>query len=235
MTTHTKPYFDDFAELYERVSRIRDGAGGPVRDWLVERFPPGRRALDIGCGSGNNCALLAEHYAEVTGVDISPKMLEIAAAKPTRVPVRYECRDVLELTPASHGQFDLVMSVNAVFFMGPAMQVLPRLAGLVAPGGRLVVIDVNRPDEQPDSADDVRNGNPHAFDTAKMIYETYRDADAAADTLRMMLHPRWLEMKQRYIAPTYAEFAREYQAALPGVQISKDVLPGMSAALWDAR
>lgn len=223
----TTPYFDDFAQLYERVSRVRDGAGGPVREWLLGQLPPGQRALDVGCGSGNNCVLLAEYYAEVTGVDISPKMLELAATKPARVPVRYECRAALELRPDTHGVFDLVMSVNAVFFMGPPEVVLPTLAALVSPAGRLLVIDVNRPDAPPAEGD-----NPHAFDTARMIYETYRDADAAADTLRMMLHPRWLEMKQRHTAPTWAEFAAAYRAALPGVRLTRDVLPGMSAAVW---
>lgn len=222
------PYFDDFAELYERVSRVRDGAGGPVREWLVARLPPGRRALDVGCGTGNNCALLAEHYAEVTGVDVSPGMLALAETKPTRVPVRYQCRPALDLRPTDPGEFDLVMSVNAVFFMGPTAEVLRTLAALVAPGGRLVIIDVNRPDEPPPDGD-----NPHAFDTARMIYEKYRDADAAADTLRMMLHPRWLEMKRQHVAPTWAEFARAYRAALPGVWLTRDVLPGMSGAVWE--
>jgi 2-polyprenyl-3-methyl-5-hydroxy-6-metoxy-1,4-benzoquinol methylase len=232
MTTKAEPYFDDLAELYERFTQIRDGATSPVRSWLVEQLPPGTRAIDIGCGGGNNCGMLAEHYDEVVGVDISRRMLDIAATKPSRIPVRYECHDALDLSPATHGIFDLVMSVNAVFHLGPAHVVLPRLRELVAPGGRLVIVDVTQPDGAADAPPSTQSS--YAFDAAKIIYEVSGDVEAAADSLRMMLHPRWLEMSARHLPLTDAEFARQYEAALPGVRITRDLIPTLSAAVWDA-
>ncbi|MFI6523652.1 class I SAM-dependent methyltransferase [Streptomyces uncialis] len=231
-----QPYFDDLADLYERFTSIRDGATSPVRSWLVGQLPKGQRALDIGCGGGNNCVMLAERYDEVVGVDISRRMLDIAAAKPARVPVRYQHRSALDLTPAADGTFDLVMSVNAVFHLGPAPQVLPRLRDLVAPGGRLVVIDVTRPDATGTDTDAAppAERDTYAFDTARTIYEVSGDADAAADSLRMMLHPRWLEMSAAHMPLTYGEFVRAYREQLPGVRITRDLIPTMSAAVWDA-
>ena len=41
---------------------------------------PGR-ALDIGCGTGTNCAYLLDHHWAVTGVDFIPRALKIAKRK----------------------------------------------------------------------------------------------------------------------------------------------------------
>lgn len=230
--TPPEPYFDDLAELYERFTRVRDAATSPVRSWLVERLPPGRRAIDVGCGGGNNCGMLADHYDEVVGVDISQRMLDIGATKPSRVPVRYECRSATDLSPATDGTFDLVMSVNAVFHMGPAEVVLGRLRDLVSPGGRLLIIDVTQPDGAADAPPSQQSA--YAFETARIIYEMSGDVEAAADSMRMMLHPRWLEMSTQHMPLPDAEFAPVYEALLPGVQITRDLVPTMSAVLWDA-
>ncbi|GHH39907.1 class I SAM-dependent methyltransferase [Lentzea cavernae] len=229
MSAAPEAFFDDLAELYERFTVIRDAATSPVRSWLVEQLPAGTRALDVGCGSGNNCGLLADRYDDVVGVDLSQKMLDIAATKPTRVPVRYECRDAASLTPERDGRFDLVMSVNAVFHMGPADEVLPVLRSLVAPGGRLVVIDVT----QPDGAAAPAEQSGYAFQTGKIIYDVSGDVEAACDSVRMMLHPRWLEMSAAAMPLTDTEFQLQYEKALPGVRITKDLIPTMSAAVWD--
>lgn len=223
-------YFDDLAEMYERFTAVRDAGTSPIRRWLVERLPGGERALDVGCGSGNNCVMLAEHYGEVVGVDVAQRMLDIAATKATRVPVRYECRSALELSPDIDGRFDLVMSVNALFHMGSAHVVLPRLRELVAPGGRLLIVDVTCPD------DATVTGSPdsYAFDNARIVYEASGSADLAADALRMMLQPRWLEMRAALTPPTDSEFLHDYAAALPGVRFTQNLMPTLSAAVWDA-
>jgi 2-polyprenyl-3-methyl-5-hydroxy-6-metoxy-1,4-benzoquinol methylase len=41
----------------------------------------GKRVLDLGCGEGSNAVLLATLGAEVTGIDISPKSIELATAR----------------------------------------------------------------------------------------------------------------------------------------------------------
>ncbi|MCG8345964.1 MAG: methyltransferase domain-containing protein [Chlorobiales bacterium] len=49
---------------------------------LVEHKPvPPCRALDVGCGTGDNAIWLAGHAFDVTGVDISPLAIEIARRK----------------------------------------------------------------------------------------------------------------------------------------------------------
>ncbi|MHB9293616.1 putative Ubiquinone biosynthesis O-methyltransferase [Hollandina sp. SP2] len=46
-------------------------------------LPQGGRALDIGCGTGRFLLALAKDGAELTGIDVSPKMIEFAKAKTT--------------------------------------------------------------------------------------------------------------------------------------------------------
>ncbi|HEX8868693.1 MAG TPA: methyltransferase domain-containing protein, partial [Lentzea sp.] len=157
-------------------------------------------------------------------------MLDIAATKPTRVPVRYECREALSLSPDRDGLFDLVMSVNAVFHMGPVDEVLAVLRSIVAPSGRLVIVDVT----QPDGAAAPAEQSAYAFETGKIVYDVSGDVEAACDSIRMMLHPRWLEMSKQAMPLTDTEFELQYAKALPGVRITRDLIPTMSAAVWDA-
>ncbi|GAB5905545.1 class I SAM-dependent methyltransferase [Mycobacteroides chelonae] len=224
------PYFDDLAEMYESFTAVRDARTSPIRTWLVEHLPAGKRALDVGCGTGNNCVMLAEHYDDVVGVDVAQRMLDLAAVKESRVPIRYECRSALELSPDVDGRFDLVMSVNTVFHMGSAATVLPRLRELVAPGGRLLIVDVTRPDSDADTG----TAYSYAFDNARIVYEASGSAELAASALRMMLQPRWLEMRSVITPQTVSEFLRDYAAVLPGVRITHDLIPTLVAAAWDA-
>jgi 2-polyprenyl-3-methyl-5-hydroxy-6-metoxy-1,4-benzoquinol methylase len=41
----------------------------------------GKNVLDIGCGDGHNSVLLAKLSAQVTGIDISPKSIDLAHKK----------------------------------------------------------------------------------------------------------------------------------------------------------
>src|SRR5258708_34994229 len=48
-------------------------------------FSPSGRALDFGCGVGRLAEAMTVHAREVTGLDISPGMLAIARARPSKV------------------------------------------------------------------------------------------------------------------------------------------------------
>src|ERR1700735_4748987 len=41
----------------------------------------GKRVLDVGCGDGVNAVLLASLGAEVTGIDVSPKAIDLATQR----------------------------------------------------------------------------------------------------------------------------------------------------------
>ena len=227
-----EPYFDDLAELYERFIQVIDGDESPVRGWLSDQLRDGGRAVDIGCGGGRNCVLLSSRYKEVLGVDIAERMLGIARSQRARPGIRYERRGVHGLSPERDGTFDMVLSVNSVFHMGPPDEVLARMRSLVAPGGRLVVIDVVLDDDWDTSVDGWQL--PYAFGTARMVYQVSGNSGAAADAVRLMLHPRWLEMSRGNLPLSRSSFHRAYADALPGVVIRDDVNPTLCTAVWDA-
>ena len=47
----------------------------------LTRLEPGARVIDLGCGSGTFTYLLSRRGYEVAGLDISPKLLELARSK----------------------------------------------------------------------------------------------------------------------------------------------------------
>jgi len=68
-------YTDD-AELYDIAF---DWDISDEVDWLLERLGPDcRKVLEPGCGSGRMLEALAQHGREVTGIDLSEQMLDLA-------------------------------------------------------------------------------------------------------------------------------------------------------------
>jgi SAM-dependent methyltransferase len=240
-TSHTdratqRPYLDDLAELYDRFIGVMDLPDNPGRIWLMAELSGGGRAIDLGCGNGRTCRMIADRYQEVIGVDVSSRVLEIARAKDNPPNVRYECRDVLDLSPERDGTFDTVFTTNSAFSMGPADVVLPQFRRLVAPGGKLVVLDMTRPDEDPSAT---ANGSERPrsfqpFEIAHTIYQISGDVETVIDALRYMLHPRWKEMCDENAPLTLSEFRREYRRFFPGVRIAENVIPNLSGAVWRA-
>src|SRR5215831_3684824 len=61
-------------EFYNRAIQLEQQLA--LRPWL--RVAPGTRVLDVGCGVGRWSRLLAARGAVVTGVDLSPTMIDQA-------------------------------------------------------------------------------------------------------------------------------------------------------------
>jgi SAM-dependent methyltransferase len=72
---------------------------------------PKGRALDFGCGIGRLTQALAPHFTEVTGVDVSQTMVDIATAKNRHGDkVRFLCNPHPDLSLFADGSFDFVLS-----------------------------------------------------------------------------------------------------------------------------
>ena len=122
-------YFDRTATtVWERltsdapVSRIRQTVRegrDAMRAMMLGRLPAdlaGVRVLDAGCGAGQMTAELAARGADVTAIDISPRLIEIAAARlpeGDRGRVRFVAGDMLA---PEHGAFDFVVAMDSLIY-----------------------------------------------------------------------------------------------------------------------
>jgi SAM-dependent methyltransferase len=108
----------------------------------------GQSALDFGCAAGRLTRPLAAHFEQVTGVDIAPRMLELAR---DGNPVADRCRFVLNTRPDlslfGGAEFDLVYSSLVLQHMPPvlARAYLAEFARVLRPGGSLIVQLPTRP------------------------------------------------------------------------------------------
>jgi SAM-dependent methyltransferase len=112
--------------------------------WL--KAGPGTRALDVGCGVGRWSRLLASRGASVTGVDLSPTMIAEAERRAAASGLTDRCRFVVQDSAALEvaGSFDLILCVTMLQHMldaGALRCALQRMAGHLAPHGRLVILE----------------------------------------------------------------------------------------------
>ena len=101
----------------------------------------GMRVLDIACGQGQLCRRLSELGLEAVGVDASPQLVEAARQRAEGLPLRFEVGDARELSAATvGGEFDAAMCIMALMNIEPMEPVLRGAAGLLKPGGSLVMV-----------------------------------------------------------------------------------------------
>jgi SAM-dependent methyltransferase len=100
---------------------------------LIGGVPVGR-ALDVGCGSAGNTAVLRDAGWEVVGLEYSPAAASLARSRGLDI-VRGDAR----LLPFPDATFDLVMSTDMWEHIEEDDQVAAEAARVLRPGGRLLV------------------------------------------------------------------------------------------------
>jgi SAM-dependent methyltransferase len=89
---------------------------GRIKSLILDLAAPraGERLLDIGCGSGDQLSLFRKKGCDVTGIDRSPTMLDLARQ---RLENRAELRQgSAEDLPFSDNEFDIVTLINSLEF-----------------------------------------------------------------------------------------------------------------------
>jgi SAM-dependent methyltransferase len=110
----------------------------PVSAAVVEALclTGGERVLDVGCGTGNAALAARRAGARVTGLDASPRLLDVARE---RVPDGEFIHGDAGRLPFADGQFDAAVSVFGVIFARPGETAAAEIARVVRPGGRLAI------------------------------------------------------------------------------------------------
>ena len=118
-------------------------------DFVVEKLDvePGSRILDLACGHGRHSLELARRGFRVTGVDLSPRSLQLAreAAEAEGLELELVRRDMREID--FEDEFDAAVNLFTAFGYFESDEedrgVLERVARALRPGGGFVVDTIN--------------------------------------------------------------------------------------------
>ncbi|HEY5337898.1 MAG TPA: bifunctional 2-polyprenyl-6-hydroxyphenol methylase/3-demethylubiquinol 3-O-methyltransferase UbiG [Rhizomicrobium sp.] len=139
-----------FAPLHKfnpvRLAFIRETAAAHFARSAKSLRPfEGLKLLDIGCGGGLLCEPMARLGFAVTGVDPSEKNIVTAKAHAAQTGVAVDYRAANAEALAAEGQtFDVVLNMEVVEHVADLRAYLEACAGLVAPGGLMIVATLNK-------------------------------------------------------------------------------------------
>ncbi|HKW71466.1 MAG TPA: class I SAM-dependent methyltransferase [Candidatus Dormibacteraeota bacterium] len=133
----------DFDQSYLGTPAWDIGRPQPVFAALMEEGAISGHVLDAGCGTGEHALMAASRGLDATGVDSSPRAIQIARRKATErgIAARFLVSDALALADLNE-QFDTVIDSGLfhVFDDERRAQYVASLASVVRPGGRVLLM-----------------------------------------------------------------------------------------------
>lgn len=180
--------------------------------WILRNLPARRdTAVDVGCGMGGLAGKLAGRFRHVTGIDADEEMAAVASARLRDVPrvSIHRCSFAEFRSTADDGGADLITMVAVLHWLD-LDGTLAKIPALLAPGGRLLVVGLARPDSVADLAFDVVSG-------------------VANPVMGMIKHPRLARHAPdgQPVVPvtdpttTFAEITAAARTHLPGVTVRR--------------
>lgn len=140
--------WDAIGPLLEQNAELSTGQYTAAARWIARLpdAPEVRRVLDIGSGPGVIACLLAEVFpkAEVVAVDGTPALLERTRDRAKRLGLADRVTTLHADLPgdlARAGEADLIWAGNALHHMGDQRAALAGFAGLLRPGGTVVLVE----------------------------------------------------------------------------------------------
>lgn len=145
--------------------------------------------LDVACGPGILACAFAKHARHVTGVDITPAMLERAAdlqRESSLENVKWMSCDVSHL-PFEDGSFSMLITRYAFHHFEQPDSVLTEMVRVCVPGGKVVVIDSAPPAEKAD-----------AFNEVERMRDPSHTAALPAEEIARMMRSQDLQIERSY-------------------------------------
>jgi SAM-dependent methyltransferase len=171
----------------DRLEEFARGGARSTYHHALSRLLEARRAgralkvLDAGCGLGTECILFALCGGDVTGIDLREERLRIAPKRArfyeqklsTPLRVRFLLSNIFDLPERS--AYDLVWVHNAISHIHPVDGFLRFSRDLLAPGGELVIVDVNKMSWRKRLQGEHEHG--------ESLYTTRKDPNTGADVV----------------------------------------------------
>ena len=157
---YVRRLFATIADRYDFITRFL--SYGQDRRWkarlvALADLKTGDRVLDLACGTGDLTRAAAQRARRVVGLDITHRMLQLAmrreacGADPSGPPGAPHAKksfitgDMLAL-PFGDARFEVVTTGYGLRNVPDLSQAIREIRRVLAPGGRLLALDFNRPD-----------------------------------------------------------------------------------------
>lgn len=143
---HVRALFATIADRYDLITRVLSyGQDARWKRDLIARanVRAGERALDLAAGTGDVAFAAAAKGAKAVGLDITHRMLQLASAKASAA--QFITGDMASL-PFASSSFDLVTTSYGLRNVPDLNTAIDEIARVLKPGGRLLSLDFNRPD-----------------------------------------------------------------------------------------
>lgn len=127
---YVQSVFDNYSENYEEslVGNLGYQVPQKIKDIIVKNdlhLPSFNHFLDLGCGSGLGAEQFLDYNFEITGVDLSPKMLKLAADK--EIYDALYCEDILTFLQGNSRQYDLILAADVLTYIGELESIFKEL------------------------------------------------------------------------------------------------------------
>ena len=179
-------YSNIFCKVYNEFgwNYYPEAFGEQLLQWMaVQNFRP-KTSMDLACGTGVLCEILAENGIQSAGMDFSSGMIDIAKSRNAQIP--YEVADMTTYCPDK--QFDLVTctgdAVNHIASLTDVESIFRNVYTYLAPGGYFVFDLLNE--------NEVSDSEPFEMDfdeSTKVWFQMTRPAENKVNlTIRVYEH-----------------------------------------------
>jgi ubiquinone/menaquinone biosynthesis C-methylase UbiE len=143
---HNESIISQFSKQAIPFTQLSEHSNQYGLELMVELAKPqkGDTVLDVACGPGIVACQLAKFVSYVTGIDITPAMIEQAKQMQKEKKLNnltWEIGDILTL-PFDDSSFSLVITRYSFHHLLNPLQVLDEMIRVCKEGGRIVIIDV---------------------------------------------------------------------------------------------
>ena len=205
MMTHQETIIHQFTQQAMPFSKLYGHTNQESLDLLIEMAGVSQQdtVLDVACGSGIVACAFAMTASHVTGIDITPAMLEQAEmlAQQKNLANLLWQQGNIETLPFSDGSFSIVLSRYAFHhFLQPAV-VLAEIVRVCHPGGRVLIADVALPPEKVVAYDYIETLRDPSHTHALTLEEFPKlVADANLQNVKWAFYKVELELEQQLAA-----------------------------------
>ena len=167
-------YSDIFCKVYNEFgwNYYPEAFGEQLLQWMQENDFHPKTAMDLACGTGVLCEILAAQGIASAGMDFSSGMIDIARSRNPHIP--YEVADMTTYRP--HKLFDLVTctgdAVNHIAALTDVEKIFRNVYEYLAPGGYFIFDLLNE--------NEVSDSEPFEMDfteTTKVWFQMTRPAE----------------------------------------------------------